>query len=91
MPSSLARASFSSELALPITVAPASRASCTAAEPMPLPTELIITVSPSRRRPRVNSMCQAVPKAICAPPPASSLTPSGMRSSCRAEQASRSA
>ena len=33
--------------ALPITDAPASCASCTAAEPMPLPTELIITVSPS--------------------------------------------
>ena len=40
IPSSLARASFSSELALPITVAPVSRASCTAADPMPLPTEL---------------------------------------------------
>ena len=45
IPSSAARASFSSELALPITVAPARRASWTAAEPIPLPTELIITVS----------------------------------------------
>ena len=65
MPSSRARASFSSELALPITVAPASRASWTAAEPMPLPTELIITVSPICSRPRVKSMCHAVPNAIC--------------------------
>ena len=38
-------------------------ASWTAAEPMPLPTELIITVSPARSLPRVNSMCQDVPNA----------------------------
>ena len=64
MPSSVARASFSSEPAFPITNAPASLASCTAAEPIPLPTELISTVSPGPSRPRVKSMCQAVPKAI---------------------------
>ena len=39
-------------------------ASWTAAEPMPLPTELISTVSPGRSLPRVKSMCQAVAKAI---------------------------
>ena len=31
--------SFSSELAVPMIVAPAMLASCTAAEPIPLPTE----------------------------------------------------
>ena len=91
MPSSVARASFSSELALPITKAPASFASCTAAEPMPLPTELISTVSPTRSLPRVNSMCQAVPKAICVAAAASSESASGTRIRWPVEQASRSA
>ena len=40
-------------------------ASCTAAEPMPLPTELTSTVSPASRPPRVKSMCHAVANAIC--------------------------
>ena len=79
MPSSLAFASFSSELALPITVAPASWASWTAAEPIPLPTALIITVSPGCSRPRVKSMCQAVPKAIWSAAAASSESSSGTR------------
>ena len=57
---------------MPITNAPASRASCTAAEPMPLDTELIRTLSPIRRPPRPNSMCQAVPKATCSAPACSS-------------------
>ena len=63
-PSSFARSSFSSEPALPITNAPASFASCTAADPIPLPTELISTVSPGWSFARVKSMCQAVAKAI---------------------------
>ena len=64
-PSSFARSSFSSEPALPITNAPASFASCTAADPIPLPTELISTVSPGWSFARVKSMCQAVANAIC--------------------------
>ena len=88
----LARASFSSELALPITNAPASCASWTAAEPMPLPTELISTVSPGCSRPRVNSMCHAVPKAIWSAAAASSAELVRARGSGgRAEQASCSA
>ena len=59
--------------ALPITNAPASWASWTAAEPMPLPTELIRTRSAEPSRPRVKSMCQAVPKAIWVAAAASSL------------------
>ena len=58
---------------------------------MPLPTELIITVSPARRPPRVNSMCHAVPKAICVAAAASSESSSGTRIRCRVEQASFSA
>ena len=76
---------------MPITNAPPSLASCTAAEPMPLPTELISTVSPARRPPRVNSMCHAVPKAISVATAASSESASGTRIRCRFEQASFSA
>ena len=91
IPSSAARASFSSELALPITVAPARRASWTAAEPIPLPTELIITVSVGASRPRVNSMCHAVPKAIWSAAAASSESSSGTRIRCPVAQTSCSA
>ena len=59
-------------------------ASWTAAEPMPLPTELTITVSPARSLPRVNSMCQEVANATCSAAAASSETPSGMRIRFRA-------
>ena len=90
-PNSFARASFSSELALPITNAPASFASCTAAEPMPLPTELISTVSPGWSFPRVKSMCHDVANAICVAAAASSESASGTRMRWRAEHASRSA
>ena len=45
MPRSAARPSFSALLDVPITCAPASWASCTAAEPMPLETEFTSTVS----------------------------------------------
>ena len=62
-PSAFAFSSFSSLEALPITTAPARLASCTAAEPMPLLTELIITVSPAFSRARVNSMCHDVANA----------------------------
>ena len=79
MPRSRARSSFSSLEALPITKAPAIRASCTAAEPMPLPTELIITVSPARRLPRVNSMCQEVANATWSAAASSYETESGTR------------
>ena len=81
-PSSFALASLSSRLELPITNAPASLATCTAAEPMPLPTELTSTVSPGRSRARVTSMCQAVPKAMWLAAASTSVTPSGMRTSC---------
>src|SRR3990172_5363583 len=79
-PKAFARSSFSSLEALPITNAPASFASCTAAEPMPLPTELIITVSPGWSFARVKSMCHEVAKATWRPaagaagaPPAAGL------------------
>ena len=65
MPRLAACSSFSCEEALPITNAPAIFASWTAAEPMPEPTELIITISPGWSRPRVKSMCQDVANAIC--------------------------
>ena len=58
---------------------------------MPLPTELIRTRSAGASRPRVNSMCQAVPKAIWVAAAASSLRLSGIRIRWRTEQASFSA
>jgi hypothetical protein len=91
MPSSDARASFSSADAFPITVAPARLASWTAADPIPLPTELIRTVSPTASRPRVKSMCHAVPNAIWSAAAASSVSSSGTRMRCPTAQASRSA
>ena len=85
-PSPTARSSLSSRLELPITNAPAFFATCTAAEPMPLPTELISTVCPGRICARVTSMCQAVPNAMSAAAASTSVTPSGMRISCEALQ-----
>ena len=79
MPSSRAFASFSSVLALPITNAPARHASWTAAAPMPEPTELIITVSPSFSSPRVKSMWYEVAKAIWKAAASTSVMASGVR------------
>ena len=75
---------MSSRLEVPITNAPACFATCTAAEPIPLPTELTSTVSPARSFARVISMCQAVPKAMLLAAASTSLTPSGIRISCDA-------
>ena len=58
---------------------------------MPLPTQLISSVSPGWSFARVKSMCHAVAKAICVAAAASSESPSGMRIRCRAGQASFSA
>ena len=76
---------------MPITNAPACFATCTAAEPIPLPTEFTRTVSPGRTRARVTSMCQAVPKAMFAAAASTSETPSGIRMSCDGLHVTRSA
>ena len=91
MPSSRALASFSSLLALPITNAPASFASCTAAAPMPEPTELISTVSPIFSSPRVKSMWYEVPKAIWKAAASTSVIESGVRTRWRSGIAAYSA
>ncbi len=49
---------------------------------MPADTELIITVSPIERRPRVKSMCQAVPKATWRAAASLSFSSSGTFTSC---------
>ena len=82
MPSSPAFASLSSRLDVPMTKALESFATCTAADPMPLPTELTRTVSPGRSSARVTSMCQAVPKAMFAAAASTSVTRSGIGMSC---------
>ena len=84
-------ASLSSRLEVPITNAPACFAICTAAEPIPLPTELTSTVSPGRSFARVTSMCHAVPKAMLLAAASTSVTPSGIGISCDALQATCSA
>ena len=58
---------------------------------MPEPTELIITVSPARRLPRVKSMCQDVANATCSAAAASSESSSGTRIRCAVGQTSASA
>ena len=58
---------------------------------MPLPTELTSTVSPGRSLARVTSMCQAVPNAMWLAAASTSVTPSGMRTSCVALQSTFSA
>ena len=76
---------------MPITNAPACLATWTAADPIPLPTELTSTVSPARTFARVTSMCQAVPKAMLAAAASTSVTPSGIRMSCDSLQVTFSA
>src|SRR5918996_817829 len=66
-------------------------ASCTAAEPIPLPTAFTSTVSPGCSPPRAKSMCQAVAKGIWSAAASTSPSSSGTRRSCEAEQTRRSA
>jgi hypothetical protein len=66
-------------------------ATWTAADPMPLPTELTSTVSPARSPARVISMCHAVPKAMLLAAASTSVTPSGILMSCVTLHVTRSA
>ena len=77
----MARSSLSDVLDVPITVAPARTASCTAAVPTPLPTACTRSVSPVTRPSCRNAASNAVMKTSGIAPALTGDIPSGIATS----------